>query len=90
MTGVQFFLRRPTPVVPGHVVLVDSPWAVTAVSQGQFWPRTDLARFGDGQVRDVLSAIISNWDVPGMTQVTASFAFAVQGALKVVFPAWVT
>ncbi|HEY4188678.1 MAG TPA: FAD-dependent oxidoreductase, partial [Polyangia bacterium] len=65
MTGVQFFLRRPTPVVPGHIVLVDSPWAVTAVSQAQFWPRTRLADFGDGGVRGVLSAIISNWDVPG-------------------------
>ncbi|HXT99364.1 MAG TPA: FAD-dependent oxidoreductase [Polyangia bacterium] len=65
MTGAQFFLNRSLPVVPGHIVLVDSPWAVTAVSQAQFWPRTDLRAFGDGRVRGVLSAIISNWDVPG-------------------------
>lgn len=65
MTGAQFFLDVPLPVVPGHVVLVDSPWALTAVSQAQFWPRTDLREFGDGRVRGVLSAIIANWDEPG-------------------------
>ncbi|HZJ52899.1 MAG TPA: FAD-dependent oxidoreductase [Myxococcaceae bacterium] len=65
MTGVQFFLDVPLPIVSGHVVLADSPWAVTAISQAQFWPRTDLRRFGDGRVRGVLSAIIANWDAPG-------------------------
>jgi uncharacterized protein with NAD-binding domain and iron-sulfur cluster len=65
MTGVQFFLDVPLPVVPGHIVLADSPWAVTAISQAQFWPRTDLRAFGDGRVRGVLSAIIANWQAVG-------------------------
>jgi uncharacterized protein with NAD-binding domain and iron-sulfur cluster len=65
MTGAQFFLDVPLPVVPGHVVLADSPWAVTAISQAQFWPRTDLRGFGDGRVRGVLSAIVANWDAVG-------------------------
>src|SRR5262249_46723929 len=65
MTGVQFFLDVPLPVVPGHLVLAGSPWAVTAISQAQFWPRTDLGRFGDGRVRGVLSAIIANWQAVG-------------------------
>ncbi len=65
MTGVQFFLDIPLPIVPGHVVLVDAPWAVTAISQAQFWPRTHLGRFGNGRVRGVLSTIIANWEVPG-------------------------
>jgi uncharacterized protein with NAD-binding domain and iron-sulfur cluster len=65
MTGAQFFLGRKLPVVRGHLVLVDSPWAVTAISQSQFWPGTDLRQFGDGRAREVLSAIISNWDLPG-------------------------
>jgi uncharacterized protein with NAD-binding domain and iron-sulfur cluster len=38
---------------------------VTAISQAQFWPRTDLRQFGDGRVRGVLSTIIANWDTPG-------------------------
>jgi len=65
MTGAQLFLDVPLPVVRGHLVLADSPWALTAISQAQFWPRTDLRRFGDGRVRGVLSAIIANWDAPG-------------------------
>jgi uncharacterized protein with NAD-binding domain and iron-sulfur cluster len=65
MTGAQFFLDRPLPIVRGHVVLADAPWAVTAIAQSQFWPRTQLAEFGDGRTREVLSAIIANWDLPG-------------------------
>jgi uncharacterized protein with NAD-binding domain and iron-sulfur cluster len=65
MTGAQFFLDVPLDVVRGHVVLVDSPWAVTAISQSQFWPRTDLRKFGNGRVRCVLSAIIANWEASG-------------------------
>jgi uncharacterized protein with NAD-binding domain and iron-sulfur cluster len=65
MTGAQFFLDVPLPVVRGHLVLADSPWAVTAISQAQFWPRTDLGRFGDGRTRGVLSTIIANWQAPG-------------------------
>jgi uncharacterized protein with NAD-binding domain and iron-sulfur cluster len=65
MTGAQFFLDVPLPIVPGHLVLADSPWAITAISQAQFWPRTDLRRFGDGRVRGVLSTIIANWEAVG-------------------------
>ncbi|MCW8379482.1 hydroxysqualene dehydroxylase [Streptomyces justiciae] len=67
MTGVMFYLRTPTPVVHGHVNCLDSPWSVTAVGQAQFWDGRDFARdYGDGQARDCLSAIISEWDKPGI------------------------
>ncbi|MFD5130449.1 hydroxysqualene dehydroxylase [Streptomyces olindensis] len=67
MTGVMFYLRTPTPVVHGHVNCLDSPWSVTAVGQAQFWDVRDFARdYGDGQARDCLSAIISEWDKPGI------------------------
>ena len=65
MNGIQFFLAEEAPIVNGHLALVDAPWALTAIAQRQFWPHTDLATFGDGRVRDVLSVVISNWDVPG-------------------------
>jgi 15-cis-phytoene desaturase len=65
MTGIQFFLDRELPLVHGHIALVDAPWALTAIAQKQFWPGTDLRGFGDGRTRDVLSVIVSNWDVPG-------------------------
>ncbi|MFI8423631.1 FAD-dependent oxidoreductase [Streptomyces sp. NPDC085479] len=66
MTGIQFFLREPTPLVHGHVIHVDSPWALTSIAQAQFWPGIDIpARYGDGTVHDCLSVDVSAWDVPG-------------------------
>ena len=65
MTGVQYFLSRRLPIARGHVTYVDSPWALTSVSQGQFWNR-DLSTYGNGAVRDVVSVDVSNWDAPGI------------------------
>jgi uncharacterized protein with NAD-binding domain and iron-sulfur cluster len=65
MTGLQLFLRRPIPLVRGHVAYDDSPWALTSVSQAQFWPRFDWSAHGDGTAREVFSVIISDWDTPG-------------------------
>ncbi|WP_461083515.1 hydroxysqualene dehydroxylase [Streptomyces deserti] len=67
MTGVMFYLRTPTPVVHGHINCLDSPWSVTAIGQAQFWDGRDFPRdYGDGRARDCLSAIISEWDKPGI------------------------
>ncbi|MFF8429775.1 FAD-dependent oxidoreductase [Streptomyces sp. NPDC016566] len=67
MTGVQFCLRTPTPVVHGHINCLDSPWAVAGIGQAQFWDVRDFARdYGDGQAHDCLSAIGSEWDKPGI------------------------
>ncbi|MEX1007456.1 MAG: FAD-dependent oxidoreductase [Acidimicrobiia bacterium] len=67
MNGIQFFLNRPLPIVAGHVSYIDSPWALTSISQGQFWTNHDLQRdYGDGRVADVLSVDISNWREPGI------------------------
>jgi uncharacterized protein with NAD-binding domain and iron-sulfur cluster len=67
MTGVMFYLRTPTPVVHGHINCLDSPWSVTGIGQAQFWDGRDFSRdYGDGQAHDCLSAIISEWDKPGI------------------------
>ncbi|MFG2227652.1 FAD-dependent oxidoreductase [Streptomyces sp. NPDC048644] len=67
MTGVMFYLRTPTPVVHGHINCLDSPWAVTAIGQTQFWDVRDFSRdYGDGQAHECLSTIISEWDKPGI------------------------
>ncbi|MEC3955635.1 FAD-dependent oxidoreductase [Nocardia sp. CDC153] len=66
MTGIQFFLRRPTDIARGHVAYVDSPWSLTSISQGQFWNRTPVTGLGDGTVQDCLSVDISDWNTPGM------------------------
>ncbi|GAA4532207.1 FAD-dependent oxidoreductase [Amycolatopsis samaneae] len=64
MVGLQFFLNREVPITPGHVNYEDSGWAITSISQQQFWKRRFDA-YGDGTVRDCLSAILSDWSSPG-------------------------
>ncbi|WP_212908019.1 FAD-dependent oxidoreductase [Streptomyces sp. TS71-3] len=66
MVGIQYYLRAPTPVVHGHINCLDSPWSVTGIGQAQFWDRDFPADYGDGTARDCLSAIISEWDQPGI------------------------
>jgi len=38
-----------------------SNWALTSISQIQFWPEYDLKRRGNGKVVSILSVDISNW-----------------------------
>lgn len=66
MNGIQFYLTRDVPIVHGHAIYLDSPWAITSVSQKQFWPDVNLARFGDGKTRDIISVDISDWITPGL------------------------
>lgn len=66
MNGIQIYLDRDVPIVHGHSIYLDSPWALTSVSQAQFWPNFNLANFGDGTVRGILSVDISNFDKPGI------------------------
>jgi uncharacterized protein with NAD-binding domain and iron-sulfur cluster len=65
MTGLQFYLRQPLPVTNGHVNYANSPWALTSISQGQFWDG-DLSGYGDGTVKESFSTIISDWVTPGI------------------------
>jgi 15-cis-phytoene desaturase len=66
MNGIQFFLKQDIPVDNGHTLYADSPWALTSVSQKQFWQQANLANYGDGQVSGILSADISDWETPGI------------------------
>ena len=65
MNGIQFYLNRDVPVVHGHVVYMDSKWALSSVSQAQFWKGYNLQDYGDGNVRGIISVDISDWDTPG-------------------------
>jgi uncharacterized protein with NAD-binding domain and iron-sulfur cluster len=65
MNGLVFYLPRDVPICQGHVVCADSPWAVTCISQGQFWRGVDLSNYGDGTIRGQISVDISNWTKPG-------------------------
>jgi hypothetical protein len=63
MSGIQFYLQESVALAPepGHFIAVDSPWAITAVEQTQFWKEVDLP----ADVRAVISVDISAWDRPG-------------------------
>jgi uncharacterized protein with NAD-binding domain and iron-sulfur cluster len=66
MNGIQFYLTEDVPIAKGHAIYVDSPWALTSVSQAQFWKDFDLTKLGDGTVKGILSVDISDWDVKGL------------------------
>ena len=65
MTGIQFYLTERVSIVNGHVTYIETLWALTSISQAQFWGGYDLTKYGDGTVRDILSVDISDWDTPG-------------------------
>ncbi|MFC4778764.1 FAD-dependent oxidoreductase [Paenibacillus sp. GCM10023252] len=66
MNGVQFYLNVDVPLIHGHIICMDSPWALTLVSQQQFWHDYHLEQYGNGRVRGVLSVDVSDWETPGI------------------------
>jgi 15-cis-phytoene desaturase len=66
MNGIQFYLSKDEPLVNGHAIYLNSPWALTSISQRQFWSNVDFARFGDGTVGGIISVDISDWEAPGV------------------------
>ncbi len=65
MNGIQFYLSQDVPLDHGHTLYADSPWALTSISQKQFWQQANLANYGDGRVSGLLSVDISDWDAVG-------------------------
>jgi uncharacterized protein with NAD-binding domain and iron-sulfur cluster len=65
MNGIQFYLKTDQPLTDGHAIFLDSNWALTSISQRQFWRNFDLSRYGNGRVGGILSVDISNWTAPG-------------------------
>ena len=65
MNGLQFYLLCDVPTAHGHVIHIDSEWALTSISQLQFWRSVDPGQFGHSGVRGVLSVDISDWTAPG-------------------------
>jgi hypothetical protein len=60
MNGVLVYLREDIPQIRGHTIYVDTPWALTSISQRQFW-KEGLAGMGDGQARGIISVDVSDW-----------------------------
>jgi len=66
MNGIQFYFSQDVPLDHGHTLYADSPWALTSISQKQFWQHANLANYGDGRVAGLLSVDISDWDAVGI------------------------
>ncbi len=66
MSGIQYYLREDVQLVRGHVIFIDSPWAITAISQLQFWKNFDISQYGNGEVKGILSVDVSNWFTEGL------------------------
>ena len=66
MNGIQFYLEHDVPVVHGHTIYADSPWALTSISQRQFWRPDQMEKYGDGRLGGILSVDISDWNSPGV------------------------
>jgi uncharacterized protein with NAD-binding domain and iron-sulfur cluster len=66
MNGIQIYLTEDVPLARGHSIFVDSPWAITSISQAQFWRPVSLSGYGDGTVRGIISVDISEWEQPGL------------------------
>lgn len=66
MNGIQIYLKEDVPIAHGHSIYVDSPWALTSISQAQFWKHLSLSGYADGAVRGIISVDISEWSEPGL------------------------
>ena len=70
MNGIQYYLNQDVPLNKGHIIFIDSPWAVTGISQIQFWNGFNLSKYGNG-ARGILSVDVSDWFTKGFNGKTA-------------------
>jgi uncharacterized protein with NAD-binding domain and iron-sulfur cluster len=61
MNGVVFYLCCDAPVIDGHITFSKSAWAMTAISQNQFWNSYSLPTVNGKYVKTILSVVISDW-----------------------------
>ena len=72
MNGIQYYLDRDISLTKGHIIFIDSPWAITGISQLQFWDSFDLGKFGNGKAKGILSVDVSDWFTAGYNGKTAA------------------
>jgi hypothetical protein len=67
MNGIMFYLRERSQIVDGFAACCDAPWIVSFIPEPQFWRGDFASRYGDGTVRDLISAQIVDIGEPGTT-----------------------
>ena len=66
MNGLQLYLTENIQVNHGHTIYINTPWALTSISQAQFWTDFKWSEYGDGTVKTILSIDISDWSSKGI------------------------
>ena len=66
MNGMQFYLNKDVTIDHGHCIYVDSQWALTSISQIQFWKGFPIENYGNGKVKGIVSVDISDWFANGL------------------------
>ncbi|WP_373495519.1 FAD-dependent oxidoreductase, partial [Aquiflexum sp.] len=61
MNGIQYYLNEDVALAHGHVCHSYTEWALTSISQVQFWEGYDLSERYNGKVKGILSVDISDW-----------------------------
>lgn len=61
MNGIQFYLNKDVTIDNGHTIYVNTEWALTSISQIQFWKSFNTEKYGNGKVRGILSVDVSDW-----------------------------
>ncbi|MDX1429516.1 MAG: FAD-dependent oxidoreductase, partial [Rhodothermales bacterium] len=61
MNGIQFYLKNDVKLVEGHTNYMGTPWALSSISQAQFWKNFNFSDYADGTVKGILSVDISDW-----------------------------
>jgi uncharacterized protein with NAD-binding domain and iron-sulfur cluster len=65
MSGLVYYLTKSDVTMsPGHIVYLNSKWALTSISQNQFWEKK-INQYGKPAIKGVISTIISDWFAPG-------------------------
>jgi uncharacterized protein with NAD-binding domain and iron-sulfur cluster len=68
MNGIQFYLNKDVEIDHGHTIYVNTQWALTSISQIQFWSNFNIGDYGNGKVRGILSIDVSDWFAAGLLQ----------------------
>lgn len=67
MVGAQFYLKSNVVTPPGHLGWADCRWALTGISQAQFWDPHDFATtYGHGSIEGLVSLNVSDWKQAGV------------------------
>ena len=66
MNGMQFYLSEDVKIDHGHCIYVDAEWALTSISQIQFWKDFPIEQYGNGKVKGIISVDISEWFGKGL------------------------